>query len=353
MQKIILIPAYQPDERLVTLTEALQSRDVRIFIVNDGSDASCAPVFQACAQHATILTHDVNRGKGAALKTGLACIRQTCQPPYAVVTADADGQHAPADVLRLLDAAAEQPEALILGSRKVGRDMPLRSRLGNAITRGVFRIVAGTRVSDTQTGLRACTDRAVSALLAVSGERYEYEMNVLLEWVRSGRTVRELAIETIYLDGNASSHFDAVRDSARIYREILRFSGAGLVSFAADYLLFSLLYLLTGALAVANIAARCLCAGLNYTLNRRAVFRSHASVAASLAKYALLAAGILVVNTLLLQALTALGLPALAAKLFVEATLFFVSYAVQRRFVFRVQDRQNPSGDTQEEVRAA
>lgn len=353
MQKIILIPAYQPDARLVSLTEALAGGDVRIFIVNDGSDASCAPVFQACAKHAVILTHGVNRGKGAALKTGLACIRQTCQPPYAVVTADADGQHAPADVLRLLDAAAAEPEALILGTRSVGRDMPLRSRLGNAITRGVFRIVAGTRVSDTQTGLRAFTDRALGPMLAVSGERYEYEMNVLLEWVRSGRAVRELPIETIYLDGNASSHFDTVRDSARIYREILRFSGSGLVSFAADYLLFSLLYLLTGALAVANIAARCLSAGLNYTLNRRAVFRSRASVAGSLARYALLAAGILAVNTLLLQALTALGLPALAAKLLVEGTLFFVSYAVQRRFVFRQEARRDPPEETGKEVRAA
>jgi len=185
-------------------------------------------------------------------------------------------------------------------------------------------------------------------MLEVRGSRYEYEMNVLMAWARQGRKIREITIRTIYLEGNESSHFDTVKDSWRIYREILMFSGSSLVSFLADYGLFALFYALfsslalSAALVAANILARILSATLNYTLNRRAVFRAGEKVSQSLPRYAALAVAILILNTLILRLLTALGLPALAAKILTELSLFVLSWTVQKRYVFRERHEGRP-----------
>lgn len=345
MKTIVLIPAYQPEEALPRLVEDLQRFGLSAVIVDDGSSADCADVFERCAAHAVIRSHPVNRGKGAALKTGLAYIQEHFPAPYVVVTADADGQHAPEDILRTAEAAADAPGTLILGSRRMEGSAPLRSRFGNAVTRAVFRLASGTRVYDTQTGLRAFTDESAAWMLSVPGERYEYEMNVLLRWARAGRAITELPIQTIYHEGNRGSHFRTVQDSWRIYREILLFSGASFFSFLLDYGLFCLLRLLGGALVFSNITARFISAIANYHLNRKAVFRSTEPKARSALRYAMLAAGILALNTLILKALTALGLPSLAAKLLTEALLFSLSWLVQRRWVFpraKLEVLENP-----------
>ena len=351
MKRFVLIPAYQPDETLLTLAEQLRLCALDPIVVDDGSGDRYAPVFRACSAHAIVLTHAENRGKGAALKTGLAYLRERAAPPYAVAAADADGQHAPNDILRVLEAAVDAPDTLILGSRALQGRVPLRSRLGNAVTRAVFRLTTGVPVYDTQTGLRAFTDESVDRMLEIPGERYEYEMNVLLQWTKERRPIRELPVETIYLNGNRSSHFRAVRDSYRIYREILLFSGASFLSFLVDYGLFGLLRLLGGALVFSNITARFVSAVLNYQLNRRAVFRSQTSPAQSALRYTVLAALILTANTLILKGLAAIGLPAMAAKLLTEALLFTLSWLVQRRWVFRsdgTEESENPIADREE-----
>ena len=351
MKHIVLIPAYQPDEALLRLVLTMRLYGLTVIVVDDGSGEDYARVFRSCSEHAVILRHTENRGKGAALKTGLAYIQKEIPAPYAVVTADADGQHAPEDILRVIMAAEDAPGALMLGSRAMRGRVPLRSRLGNAITRAVFRLSTGAAVYDTQTGLRAFTDESTDWMLQIPGERYEYEMNVLLQWAKEQRPITELEIETIYQNGNQSSHFRTVRDSYRIYKEILLFSGASFVSFLVDYGLFCLLRLLGGALAFSNITARFVSAILNYQLNRRAVFRSQESAAKSALRYTALAALILAANTLILKALAALGLPAMAAKLLTEALLFAVSWLVQRKWVFRSaepEEMENPIADREE-----
>lgn len=345
MKHIVLIPAYQPDEALFQLVATLRLCGLTVIVVDDGSGEDYARVFRSCGEHAVILRHAENRGKGAALKTGLAYIQKEFPAPYAVVTADADGQHAPEDILRVVSAAEGAPDALTLGSRTMRGKIPLRSLLGNAVTRAVFRLSTGTAVYDTQTGLRAFTAQSLERMLQIPGERYEYEMNVLLQWAKEGRPITELEIETIYQNGNRSSHFHTVRDSYRIYREILLFSGASFISFLADYGLFCLLQLLGGAIAFSNIAARLASAVLNYQLNRRAVFRSQTAAAQSAWRYAALAALILCANTLILKALTAVGLPAMAAKLLTEALLFAISWLAQRNWVFHdagSEEHENP-----------
>lgn len=338
MKKIILIPAYEPDRKLIQLLQMLSQEACEIVVVNDGSNPSYTPLFSEAEHYAAVLTHPENLGKGEGIKTGLRYIQDHFREPFVVVTADADGQHSVPDIMRVAAAAVEKPDHLILGSRKIEKQTPLRSRLGNTITRLVFRLSTGSRVYDTQTGLRGFSHRLMPLLLHTPGSRYEYEMNVLMRFAKEQRPVDELWIKTIYLDGNSASHFDTVRDSWRIYREIMKFSGSSFLSFLVDYLLFRILYgflhPLASGVVLANVFARLVSAGVNYTLNRRAVFRSREPVSESLPRYAMLAVGILLINTILLKGLVALGIAAGLAKLAVEAVMFVVSWSVQRRLIF-------------------
>lgn len=334
-ERIALIPAYEPDGQLPTLAEALAAEGFRVLIVDDGSGPAYAEVFAGCGERATVLRHEKNLGKGAALKTGLAWIRDHGPESCTVVTADADGQHLPQDVLRICQVAELEPEALVLGGRRFAGQVPLRSRLGNGLTRWVFRLSTGVRVYDTQTGLRAFSKALLPELLEIPGQRYEYEMNMLLALARGGKPIRELPIQTVYLEGNRSSHFHPLRDSARIYGEILKFSAASLAGFLLDYSLFTLLSVLSGSVVFSNLAARLVSGVVNYSLNRKLVFQSKAGLARSGLQYALLALGILGVNTLALWVLvTLLGWNRYLAKLLVELLLFTVSYVVQKRWIF-------------------
>ena len=330
-----LIPAYQPDRTLADLVRDLDREGLRVIVVDDGSGPDYEALFAVCAERARVLRHGTNWGKGAALKTGLTWLRENVPGPYTVVTLDADGQHTASDTVKVAQAAEEDPTTLVLGSRRQGRGCPFRSRFGNGVTRLVYQAAAHTSVYDTQTGLRAFSSRLVSALLEVPGERYEYEMNVLLRMAEEGRPIREVPIETIYLEGNRSSHFDTLRDSWRIYRDILKFSASSLLGFTVDYLLFSLLASLTGWTLFANIAARFVSAGVNFSVNRRLVFKDKGPFWRSAAQYFALAAGILAANSVILYSLTALGLNPYFAKLLTELILFVCSFTVQKKVIFR------------------
>jgi putative flippase GtrA len=224
---------------------------------------------------------------------------------------------------------------LILGSRALRENVPLRSQFGNTVTRTVFALFTGHPIHDTQTGLRAFHTSLIPALLQIEGDRYEYEMNVLLEFSRGRIPIVEVEISTIYLENNSRSHFNTLRDSFRVYKEIIKFSASSLICFGVDYGLYSLLTLATGSLTLANISARVVSASLNYYINRRHVFKSDHSVLKSGLQYAALAVAILAVNTLLLSLLVDhAGLNRYAAKLLTEAILFMASWFIQRYLIF-------------------
>ena len=223
-----LIPAYRPDATLVEVVRQLRGlADYPILVVNDGSGPACDPVFAAVAAVAgvTVLVHARNRGKGAALKTGLAAAL-TYAGVAGVVTLDADGQHRPMDAARIGEVLRGGDGELILGSR--GFDarftMPLRSRLGNLVTRQVFYRLTRVWLPDSQTGLRGIPTRLIEPLLALPSDGYEFETDMLLLAVRQGVPISEVPIQTIYLQGNAGSHFRPVLDSLRIYKRLVRFA---------------------------------------------------------------------------------------------------------------------------------
>ena len=339
---IALIPAYQPTEQLISLVQEAKSEGFQIVVINDGSNTGTNDIFASADRFGTVLHHVKNMGKGQAIKTGLSFIQGQYPADCTVVTLDADGQHRIADAKRICKVAQNHPDALVLGSRRLKENVPIRSRVGNTITRFVYRISTGQRVWDMQTGLRAFSTGLIPQFLSIPGERYEYEMNVLLACSRIGIPILEEEIETIYIDGNAFSHFDTVKDSWRVYKEILKFSSASLISFLVDYGLYSLFTLLTSgsgnilSILISNTGARIMSASVNYTINRKLVFQSKAHVVRSAVQYAVLAVGILIGNTVVLSVLADyLGVNRYAAKLITELFFFLMSWLVQRKAIFR------------------
>lgn len=336
---IVVIPAYKPGEGLLrVVNEILEQTKYDVLIVNDGSGDEYASVFAALPQRAVVLEHDINQGKGAALKTAYAYIAQRGEYT-GVITADADGQHLIGDIIRVGTALNEDPQALILGSREFVGDVPAKSKFGNTLTRFVFRLSSGVKVYDTQTGLRAFGTQRLGEMLAIDGQRYEYEMNVLLYCAKKGIPIREVPIKTVYENNNSSSHFHPIRDSVKIYGVIFKFVSSSLAAFCIDYLLLLLVRWLTRGLGedlsllVSVVTARVLSSLCNYHMNRRLVFAE--GTRTSILKYYLVAVGLLLLNYGFLWVLNvALPIPLAAAKILVEILLYPLSYILQRRFVF-------------------
>lgn len=339
--RIALIPAYEPEPRLVALLQSAQKEGLKIIVIDDGSGHCFSDIFEQVSKLAVVLPHTENRGKGCAIKTGLEYVRGHFFSPYTVVTMDADGQHQVSAAIRVCEAAEHNPNALILGSRRLRENVPPRSRFGNTITRFVYRISTGIHVHDTQTGLRAFSDELLPVILNISGERYEYEMNVLLEFARKEIRIEEIETPTIYFDSNSGSHFDTLKDSCRIYKEILKYSASSFICFLLDYALYSLLIFLTGglggvSLTVSNVTARIISASANFTINRKLVFKSEKSIGKSAIQYFALASAVLAGNTFVLSFLALrAGMNQFTAKLFTETLFFVLSWLVQRFIIFR------------------
>ena len=215
----VLIPAYQPDAKLLGLVEALRAEFTHIVVVDDGS-TGCEETFDAVRERVdALLVHPVNRGKGAALKTGFAWIREHL-PGAGVVTADADGQHTPDDIQRIAEATATRKGGIVLGVRTFEGPIPFRSRWGNGWTRILFRLLTGLAIRDTQSGLRGIPPDMLDRMLELRGDRYEYETRMLVDARRHTQPPLQIPIKTVYLEGNRSSHYRPFLDTIRTQKAL-------------------------------------------------------------------------------------------------------------------------------------
>lgn len=333
---VVLIPAYRPDARLAELVSQLvrELPGCRVLVVDDGSGPGYAGVFRAAsARGADVVGYGSNRGKGAALRTGLAQVAELW-PQADVVCADADGQHRPADIA----AVAQRVHAtghMTLGVRRFTGPVPLRSRIGNGATALLFRLATGWRLGDTQTGLRGYPAGQTAWLANVPGNRYEYELSVLLRAHELGLAVEEVEIATVYEPGNASSHFRPLQDSARIYAPLLGFISASLASFVIDWVGVMVLHLLTGNLLASVVGARLVSGTANFFMNRQVFRAAPGTVGRTAVRYVALALALLAAGYVLLRVLTGIGIPLWLAKPLGDGALYLVSYLTQRRAVFR------------------
>jgi glycosyltransferase involved in cell wall biosynthesis len=332
----VLIPAWQPEDRLVGLIESLSAAGFgALIVVDDGSSSESQHLFQSIAAlpGVHLLRHAVNLGKGRALKTGMNYVLAELPQIQDVVTADADGQHTATDIVRVAKASAGN--GVVLGTRAFAKDVPLRSRLGNLLTRRIFGFVTGTWLTDTQTGLRALPRSVLPELMTLEGERYEYEMTVLVHLCRNGHRPVEVFIETVYIEGNRTSHFDPIWDSMRIYFVLVRFYFSSIVAAIIDFAGFAAAFALTGNILVSLAVGR-LSSLVNFALNKKFVFHNRASITGTLWKYYVLVAAIGGLSYGSIWTLAHfLHWNVFAAKVTVDVLLSLVSFSAQRTFVFR------------------
>ena len=345
----IVIPSLNPDEKLrKTVQDLVNLGFTDIILINDGSKRECVSNFPTDVPGCTLLTHEVNQGKGAAMKTAFRYLLERNIPTQGVVTVDGDGQHKATDVLACA-RAMQETRGVVLGVRDFDLpDVPPRSRMGNKITSLVFRLFCGIKISDTQTGLRAIPLEYLPAMLEVSGDRYEYETNMLLQMKARQIPCSEVPIETVYIEENQTSHFRPVRDSLRIYGLILKFISSSLIASVVDLGIFFLLSLFMPSMigvasdAVCTLIARIGSSIVNYSINKKAVFRSSGSGRTSLPRYYILAAGIFILSASAMTVLTLLfgfdegrfAFLKTVFKFIIDSVLFLISFRVQREWVF-------------------
>mgnify|MGYP004642616353 FL=1 len=362
----VVLPSLNPDEKLQkTVASLLAVGFTDLVLVNDGSRADTLRFFPAEDERITVLRHEVNRGKGAALKTAFQYVLDNRPDSAGVVTVDGDGQHRAEDVRRCAETMLADGEKIIFGCRDFSLPhVPRRSRTGNRITSAVFRIFCGLRLSDTQTGLRAIPKKLLPLMLTVPGDRFEYETNMLHEMQAHGIGLAEVKIDTVYIEENKTSHFRPFRDSVRVYSRFLMFIGSSAVSFLLDALLMFLFLTLAekllsvhfenesttavAATAACKACARIVSALFNFTLNRKKVFGAAGNTGRAMLRYFILAACILLVSS---------GATALGKLLFglgstwqitllgvvVDCVLFIASFRIQQAWVFKKEVEKQES----------
>ena len=333
----VLIPAYQPDARLPRLILELHRADpsTKIVVVNDGSGQKFSDIFEAAATAgAHVISYENNRGKGYALREGFTWIRDNAvDSQECVVTADADGQHTLNDIFRVGRTCTDTGTS-VLGVREFVGHVPARSRIGNTATSALFWLATGWKLKDTQTGLRAFPLALLPALLEVQGDRYEYELRVLLHLAKFRQPVTQISIETIYEAGNPTSHFRPLQDSARIWAPLLKFAASSGIATIIDYVLVLLLNAVTGTLLFPVVAARLVSASVNFAMNRRVFEATGVPLRRSALRYAALAVAVVAGSYTMLAVLTGIGMPLWIAKIIADTTMYLVSYSAQSRYVF-------------------
>ncbi len=347
---IIIIPAYKPDNHLLSTIKSLNEKDFNeIIIVDDGSGDEYKNIFLEVKknENCTLLTHPVNMGKGAALKTAFKFVIDNRPNCIGVVTADADGQHLAEDIYNTAYRMKEK-NSVILGVRDFSNsDVPFKSKFGNKITIAVFKLFFGLKLSDTQTGLRAIPKKYLADLLTISGQRYEFETHMLCMMSKNNTPIEEVGIKTVYIEENKASHFRAVKDSILIYGLILKYLlssvSAAIIDETAFYFL-KLLFILTNftfiipSTIVAAFIARVISSLINFYINAKVVFKDKVSKSCLIKYYILAIIQITISGGLvfLLENVFSVETALLSTvlKTIVDIILFFFSFRIQHKWVF-------------------
>lgn len=339
MNVVILIPAYNPDEKLVRLVSELATHCcfTGIIVVNDASRKDCARFFEEVARchNTVIIDHAINKGQGGALKTGLEYILLNFTTITGVVHCDADGQHSVKDIVRTARELEDNPDNLILGVREFSGAVPFRSKFGNRLTCILMQLLFRIKVSDTQTGMRGIPAKFIPALLQIPYNRFEFNTEMLLISRKANVAIREIPIETIYIDKNASSHFNPLLDSVKIYFVLFRYIFASLVTALADYSVFIVSYRIIDNILVTNYLARFVALSIQYLLVSRLVFISQEKMRNTFPKYLLLVIVSGFISTAIISYLTSrFSIHIITAKLTAEALLYCANFIIQRELIF-------------------
>lgn len=351
----VIIPSLNPDEQLnKTINGILNEGFTHIILVNDGSDEAHMEPFNSAQNHGEVvyLQHEVNMGKGAALKTAFKYVIDNMPEITGVVTADGDGQHLPTDIHKIAEKLQTNEDDVLLGSRNLkATNVPGKSNVGNSLASSWFKFACRVKLGDTQTGLRGIPVKYLTSLVdELKGNRYEYETHMLIFFSENNVNIKEIPIETVYINDNAGSHYRPIYDSLRItgvffkHSTFLKQIVSSVVSFLTDLLLFWILSVsiilddIALEVFICTAAARVCSASINYVLNRNFVFKNKDSVASSAPKYFIVAACMMTLSWLgvsqLASMVTLNPSARVLLKIIVDGLLFLLSYFVQKNWVF-------------------
>ncbi|MDP4084312.1 MAG: glycosyltransferase [Bacillota bacterium] len=347
----IIIPALNPTDRLVDYVNRLIEKGIsQVIVVNDGSKSELLYIFKQLGKidGCTVLSHNENQGKGRALKTAFTYTLQHFNNLIGAVTADADGQHSIDDVCEVARALEENPKKFILGVRDFTHsDVPARSLIGNRITSTIFRFLYGYNLKDTQTGLRGFSMDNLSWMVKLKGERYEFEINMLIHAKKKNLEINEVPIQTLYFENNTGSHYHPIADSLRVFWKLitglLYYSISTICSGIIDIVFFVFLlsflfvsFPLKSRIFLATLIARIISSVFNFYMNRGLVFRGSNTVTQSLIKYYLLCFGLIFASfTLVIIANIFLNGNLIFSKICIDTFLGIVSYKLQLQWVFK------------------
>jgi glycosyltransferase involved in cell wall biosynthesis len=212
-----LIPAFQAEPWIAGVVERTRAQLATVLVVDDGSlDATGR---RAAFAGAEVRRHAINAGKGAALRTGFRELLE--RGVDAVVTLDADGQHVPEQIPRLLEAWRIGAD-LVLGSRaRQFREMAPLRRTSNQLSSRAISFAAGVQFADVQTGFRLY-GRDLLERVPIRGDRFDAESGVVVAAARAGFRLADVPIELARADGRSTSHYRPVVDSLRIAVTVIR-----------------------------------------------------------------------------------------------------------------------------------
>lgn len=373
----IIMPVLNPDHKMTDFLDSLLEAGFKdVIIVNDGSREDTVHFFEEADSHeeVTLLVHEVNKGKGAGLKTAFSYLASERPDITCAVTVDGDGQHDVKSIKDCLVKAETEPHAVIIGGRDFDDpNVPARSKAGNKISRVVYRFACGIKLNDTQTGLRVIPAEYFEKFSTLKGDRYEYETNMLIALVNMKIPYYEVPIKTIYIDDNASSHFNTVTDSFKIYKIVLAYFFKFILSSLSSWIIDIGVYWITlgicarvwnlnesiadsyslaislirhmwnlniAAVLIATLVSRVTSSIFNFAVNRKVVFKDVDNVRTTAGKYFTLALCQLILSFVLVDLLAngvfhVTGFLNVLIKCIVDGCLFFFSYGIQRKWVFK------------------
>lgn len=354
---IILMPVYHPSTKIITICDELLGQSFgEIVVVSDGNEEDKYKKLLKSLEemNVTVLYHAANQGKGRALKTGFHYIylKYVSQlEETGILTIDADGQHAIDSIVKcghVLDEHLGAPN-WIMGCRdfrhcidengKVNK-VPFRSYFGNEITKCVLKILCGISLSDTQTGLRGMPCKYLPNMIQVDGERYEYEMNLILHAKETETKFVEVPIKTIYENGNTESHFNPLIDSWKIYRLLFKYSLSSLISVLVEYAIFILSINSGIGILISNYMARLCSAGINFYVNKRYVFKNKGKIWLQMIQYIILCVISINISSLFLYATSKSGiLNVIWLKIIIDTILYLCNYIIQSNIIFRKRNK--------------
>ena len=339
---IILIPALQPDERLIQMIHGLYERGFhKIAVTDDGSSDDRQKYFQEVEiMGVKVIHHSKKMGKGVALRSALRLADEKIGESDFYITADCDGQYSPEDIEKVAKELLENPDCFVLGVRTYERKKGKKVRFWlNSCQKLFFRITNhGKECPDPRSGLRGFPASLKKLALCTEGKSYDYELNFLDAAIqKTPVVVVPISSETHNI--NETSHFRPVVDLLGMYLKFWKYLFTSNVATVFDlvfFIIFESLFSKLGTISifVATICARAISGSVGYILNRYISFQSKLNPGREMVRYSIVFVCQMAASGILVSLLSVIPIPTVIVKAIIDTILFFVVYNIQKNWVF-------------------